>query len=131
MDFLDCAAFGNLWEKKMVKALFALGILSMTFVSCSTPSGPAFSRCPEISVTKLGVDEHSLLADLRQLVETPGVGMVEDYGDAGSFYLTISITNGRDLDVREKLAALGWQIVDAIPSSAKSRSKVFGNRWNL
>src|SRR5689334_9423942 len=119
------------WEETMGKALFALGILTMTFVSCSAPGGPAFSRCPEISVVKSSIDDQTLLADLRQLVETPGVGMVEDYGDAGSFYLTVSITNGHDLDVREKLAALGWQIVSAIPSSAKSRSKVFGNRWNL
>lgn len=115
----------------MAKALFALGILTVTSVSCSTPSGPAFSRCPEISFMKSSMDEHALLADLRQLVETPGVGIVEDYADAGSFYLTVSITNGRDFGVREKLAALGWQIVDAIPSSAKSRSRVFGNRWNL
>lgn len=80
---------------------------------------------------KSSIDEQALLADLRMVVDTPGVGVVEDYADTGSFYLAISITNGRDLDVRVKLAALGWQAVDAIPSSAKSRSRVFGNRWNL
>jgi len=115
----------------MGKALIALGILTLTFASCSAPGGSAFSRCPEISFRKSNIDEPALLADLRQLVEAPGVGMIEDYADSGSFYLTVSITNGHDFDVREKLAALGWQIVDAIPSSAKSRSKVFGNRWNL
>jgi hypothetical protein len=115
----------------MGRALVGLGILILTSVSCSTPSGPAFSRCPEARFMKSNVDENALLADLRQLVETPGVGMVEDFTDSGSFYLTVSITNGRDLDVREKLASLGWQIVDTIPASARSRSKVFGNRWNL
>lgn len=115
----------------MGKALFALGILTLTSVSCSAPGGFAFTRCPEFSFMKSSIDEPALLGDLRQLVETPGVGTVEDYRDSGSFYLTVSITNGHDFDVREKLAALGWQLVDVIPASAKSRSKVFGNRWNL
>ena len=115
----------------MGKTHLALGLFILTSVSCSTASDGSFSRCPQISFTKSGVDEKALLADLRELVETPGVGVLEDFADAGSFYLTIAITNGRDLEVREKLSALGWQIVSAVPSSAKSRSRVFGNRWNL
>jgi hypothetical protein len=115
----------------MGKSLLALGVCILAFVSCSAPSGPAFFRCTEISYVKTNIDESALLADLRQLVEAPGVGIVEDYADTGSCYPTVAITHGHDLDVREKVSALGWQRVDAIPSSARLRSRVFGNRWNL
>jgi hypothetical protein len=115
----------------MGKALLALGILTMTSVSCSTPSGSAFSRCPEINFTKPSIDENALLEDLRQLVDTPGVALVADYTDGGSFYLTVYVAPDRDFDVREKVSTLGWQRVDAIPSSAKPGSRVLGHRWNL
>jgi hypothetical protein len=79
---------------------------------------------------KSGIDENGLLADLRQLIDTPGVAGVADYTGDGSFYLTVFITPGHDLDVREKVSSLGWQRVDVIPSSAKPGSRALGTRWS-
>jgi hypothetical protein len=117
----------------MGKAYLALVVSIVGLASCSsTPSvWVGNSRCAEFNYAKPGLDETVLLADIHRLLDTPGVALVADYSDRGSFYLTVYITQGRHLiDVREKVSALGWQRVDVIPSSARPGSRVIGNQWS-
>jgi hypothetical protein len=105
--------------KAIVLGLIA-GALLPSMLGCSTaPQGAAFSPCPEIYVMKGSMEETALIHDVRSLRQTTGVAAVTDYADGGTAYLRVTIHSGYDLDVREKVAELGWTRVEVIPQSAK------------
>ena len=107
--------------------LFTIFAFSATMAACSAPpSGGSFSRTAELSYVKKNTDEGPLVADLRSLTATPAVALVADFAGEGAFYLTVYIVPGRDLEVREKVASLGWSRIAEPPSSAKPGSRILG-----
>ena len=88
-------------------------------VCSGEPQGAPFSPCPDIRYKKASMEEAALIQDVRTLRQTSGVAAVTDYADGETAYLRIDVIPGYDLDVRKRIAELGWTRVEVIPQSAK------------
>lgn len=103
----------------LVAGMAAL-IASLPGCSNNDTIGGSWAACPSMNWTKANVDEPSLLGDLRILHTTSGVAGVKEYREGDAAYLTVFMVPGAELDVRERIVALGWTRVDDIPRSAKT-----------
>ena len=105
--------------KTIILGLIAGAVLPSMLGCSSEPQGAPFSPCPEIRYMKAPMGEAALIQDVRSLRQTSGVAAVTDYADGETAYLRVDIIPGYDLDVRKRIAELGWTRIEVIPPSAK------------
>lgn len=76
--------------------------------------------------TQTGVDEHRLVADLRDLSQQPATIAISDYRQGDTVWLEIETKDPIDLVLRDRVLDLKYTLVHRIPVEARFISRHYG-----